>query len=155
MQNQILCNLFQFSEDFRKKLFLCLSSDSNKHLKWIFTDIIKNKSMEEIAKKYIIKNNWDGKYLSSSSASIFYAFICYKNNYFFDKKIALYLCIRNGIIGSYKTFDKYGELEMIFLGPRDFIRELDGEDFFVWLSNLADTADIADIADISDGVIDI
>jgi hypothetical protein len=105
-------------------------------------DILQNKSMLEIASEFLNNDDeWNGDYLTSSTSALFNAFVCYKQQKQFDFDEALYLCTRNGSIDSYQTFDKSGEFKMIFFGPKDLIRELDGEGFFVWLNNLADNAE--------------
>ncbi len=97
--------------------------------------------MLEIATEFLNNDNWDGNFLTSSTSALFDAFICYKQQKEFDCEEALYLCTRGGSIGSYKTFNELGEFTMVFFGPKDLIRELDGEGFFVWLNSLADIAE--------------
>ena len=64
-----LRNFFQFSEDFLKKLFLCLSSQPYGILSWIFIDILQNKTMEQIANKFLEQDDWDGNYLTSTTSA--------------------------------------------------------------------------------------
>jgi len=130
-----------FSEGFLNKLFLCLSSNPKGVLAKLCLEILNNKSMEEIAHKFIEDNHWDGNYLTSSDSALFNAFICFKQAKYFDPHEAKYLCTRGGSFGSFHTYNEFGEFKMIFIGPKDFIKELDGEHFGIWLNNLADIAD--------------
>lgn len=147
MTNIVVSNFSQFSEDFLRKLFLCLSSEPNEpnsNLGWIFLDILQNKTIEEIARKYIEVDNYNGNCSTSTSSAIFDAFLCYKENRHYEPMDALYLSNRNGSIGSYETYHQNGALQMIFFGAKDLIKELDGEDFFFWLDNLADIGEYED-----------
>jgi hypothetical protein len=136
-----LRNLSQFSEDFLRKLFLCLSSQPNGALGWIFIDMLQNKTMEQIANKFLEQDDWDGNYLTSTTSALFNAFVCYKQNQTIDTLEALYLSTRGGSIGSYDYFDEDGNLTMIFVSPKDLIAELDGDGFFTWLNDLGDIAE--------------
>lgn len=125
----------KLSEKFVQKVNLCLLAEKNCN-EWIWSFIQERKSLLEIAKHYNV--NYDGEYLKATCCGLFDAYIHFKENKEFDTIAASYLSERSGVLGSFVIKDKYDKfVDMINFTVVDLISELDGEEFFTWLDNLA------------------
>ncbi len=131
-------NLFleekHFSKEFIKKINLCKNDLVSNLFYWIFDDIFKENSILDISEKFIDKYTNIG--LAQTLYEIFEIFILFKNNQVIDYKKARYLYYCNGIISTSYYFNSQGKFTVIFLTVKDIIRELDGDEFFIWLEKM-------------------
>lgn len=128
-------NTRQLSEEFVKKLDICLVKKNSNE--WIWSFIQEGKSLLEIAKHYNA-NYDDDECGKSTTSSLFNAFIHFKENKEFDSITAAHLSNRDGILGHHVIKDDSANfVDLIHFTVVDLIQELDGDEFFIWLNKLA------------------
>lgn len=102
--------------------------------------IINEVPLIEITKKYLdAYRDIEHKYkLGQKSVcyELFEAYYMYKNNIPINYKLARYLKYSAGILGSEFHFDKKYKFSIVFFSVKDIIKELDGDGFFIWLSDM-------------------
>lgn len=125
------CFFPQFSIEFNEKLKIC---SNNEIVQWICRCLTKGMSMLEISKSCINQFDLIENYLEATDIAFFEAFISYKEKKYFDKEEAFYLNSRAGIIGQH--YDAKNK-KMWFFTTKDLIKELDGNEFFIWLNKTA------------------
>ncbi len=122
------------SKEFLNKVNLCKNDLVSNLLYWICEDILAGEDISYISNKFI--NKYDCNNLLQTPCEIFEIFNSYKNSQVIDYKKARYLYYCNGILATTFHFNSKGKFEVIFLTVKDIIRELDGDEFFIWLKKM-------------------
>lgn len=135
----IYCDISKdLSQDFLKKMILCLQKESPNY--WIVEYVMSGKTTLEIASRYLELSDYDGNFLTSSIDALFDAFIAFKDLRLIDSQQAAYLSNRSGGLGQYVNSMESDTINMIFFSVRDLIHELDGPDFESWLVEIGKNA---------------
>lgn len=127
--------IHKYSNEFYDKLYMCyITGNFFESTIWIYSYIMQNKSLEEIAQKYINSINCENDPDKLSCWKLFDAFLKFKQNiksdFNFDKNS------NSGIISYYELLDSNYKFKIIFLTVEDLIKEMDGEYFFNWIDNI-------------------
>ena len=125
-QNKIL------NTNFVKKMELCKDNSCLYPFNSIKNSIINGDSLIEITKKYLDTFN----YKQNVCYELFEAFYMFKNNMTLNYKLARYLKHCVGILGSGWYFDENHKFIVVFFSVKDIIKELDGDEFFIWLNDM-------------------
>lgn len=124
----------------KKKIELCNYNSCLSSFYFIKQCIMNNIPLIEITKKYLeIYSDVENNYISGQKSTcyeLFEAYYMYKNNIPINYKLARYLKYSAGILGSGFYFDEKYKFVMVFISVKDIIKELDGEQFFIWLNDM-------------------
>lgn len=126
-------NKLKYSNDFVEKINLCKNNLGLNNYGWIYRYIFLNKPLIDIAKKFLL----DAYYNKENVCyELFCAYYKFKNNISISWKLARYLKYSLGILGTGWYYDNENKFRIIFFTIKDIIKELDGEEFFIWIDKM-------------------